>query len=227
VASILKQNVLLRGADTPQPVAFNIEDVQARARDYLLEVQQQAAEFLQRAGEEAKTIKEQARQAGLAAAQVEFERRVAKSAKELSDQRCHTAIAAGENTLQQLASATNQWLEAWRDQTVQLAVKMAEKLVRHELSFQSAAVLERWLEEALRAARDTRELRICVHPNDMEVAGAALERLAKAVPNAAAATVIADAEVKPGGCLMLSEQGSIDLQLETQLERLAGSLGSM
>lgn len=224
MASILKHDVLVRGGEMPQPIPFNMEDVQTRARDYLAEIQQQAANILQEADAEANELRKQAQRDGLATAQQQFEQRVAAEAKKLSDKRCQTAIAACEQSVEQLSARTNEWLEAWRDQTVRLAIRMAEKLVRRELSLQPQAIFESWLEEALRAAHKSRELRISVHPDDFEIAGTTLERLAKTIPHAAHATVIADPDTQPGGCTVLSEHGSIDMQLETQLARLKEQL---
>ena len=226
MASILKHDALVRGGELPQPIAFNMEDVQSRAREYLAEVQQQAAAILQQAQADANQLRQQAQREGLAAAQQQISQQIATEAKALSDQRCKTAIAACELSVQELIASTTEWLEAWRDQTVRLSLRMAEKLVRKELSWQPEAIFQRWLEEALRSARDSRELKISVHPTDYEIAGQTLEKLAKSIPQAAQATVVCDPEVKVGGCVLVSEHGSLDLQLETQLERIAEQLDS-
>jgi NhaB family Na+:H+ antiporter len=42
MASVLKQDTISRGTVKSEPIAFNIEDMQSRARDYLLEMQGQA-----------------------------------------------------------------------------------------------------------------------------------------------------------------------------------------
>ena len=47
------------------------------------------------------------------------------------------------------------------------------------------------------------------------------EQLATVFGQAASAKVVADASVSPGGCIVTTEFGSIDLQFETQLKRLA------
>ncbi len=223
MASVLKHEALIRGNDTVQPVVFNMEDVQSRARDYLLEMQQQAAEVLQRANEEATRIRQQAKQEGLAAANQQFEQQVAQAAQKLSDERCRTAIGACEQSVQQLTTETVNWLALWRNQTVELAARIAEKLVRREMRDENE-LLRVWMEEALVAMRDGREVRVLVHPDDFSVAGRFLQKLTKMVPQAAGVEVLPDPEVQPGGCIVRSSHGQIDQQLESQLARLVEQL---
>jgi len=223
MASILKHDHLVRGADTPQPVAFNIEDVQSRARDYLLEMQERAAELLHQAEVQSTHIRQKAKQDGLAEAQSQFEQRVAAAAQKLSDERCKSAIQACEKTVEALTNETTDWLALWRNQTVDLAARIAEKLVRREMRDDNE-LLRVWMEEALVALRDARDVRISVHPDDFAVAGRFLQKLSKAIPQAGSAEVLPDPDIKLGGCIVRSNYGSIDQQMETQLERLVEQL---
>jgi flagellar assembly protein FliH len=223
MASILKHDILMRGGDLPQPVAFNIEDVQTRARDYLLEVQERAAELLHQAQQQSAQIRQQAKAAGLAEAQAQFEQQVTAAAQKLSDERCKTAIQACEKTVESLTNETTEWLALWRNQTVELAAKIAEKLVRREMRDENE-LLRVWMEEALVAMRDARDVRVSVHPDDFAVAGRYLHKLSKTIPQAGSAEVLPDPEIQLGGCVVRSNHGSIDQQLETQLQRLVEQL---
>ncbi len=224
MASVLKHDNLQRpGPSTSVPVAFNVVDMQSRARDYLLEMQQQAADLLDKARKDAATVKSQARQDGLQAAQAETQRRIEESATRLSDQRCKTAIAACQQSVDQLSQSTTEWLTAWRNQTVEIAMKIAEKLVRHELKI-SGEVLKVWMEEAIVAMRDERDVRILVHPDDFAQAGGYLQSLAQTIPHAGSATVVPDPQVQRGGCIVRSKHGQLDQQVESQLRRLMEQL---
>ncbi|MCA9132537.1 MAG: hypothetical protein KDA45_05270 [Planctomycetales bacterium] len=223
MASVLKSEELSRGSDYPQPVVFNVEDVQTRARDYLQQVQQEAAEILAHAHQQAKELRQQAKADGLAAAQAEMQQRVQQAAQQLSDGRCKTAIAACETSVEALARETAQWLDRWRDQTVDLASKIAEKLLRRSMQ-DSSETLRAWMEEAIVAMRDVRDIRVHVHPDDFSVAGQFLQQLAKSVPQAASVEILSDPEVSLGGCIVRSSSGQIDQQLETQLQRLVDQL---
>ncbi len=223
MAAVLKSEQLSRGSDYPQTVVFNVEDVQNRARDYLTQVQREAAEMLAEAKLEAIRIREQAKLDGIAQAKATIEKQIQTSAQQLSDTRCKTAIATCEATVETLSRETTQWLALWRNQTVELAAKIAEKILRREMS-SSEETLRVWMEEAIVAMRDVRDLRVLVHPDDFAVAGRFLQQLAKSVPQANSVEILPDPEVSLGGCIVRSTQGGLDQQLETQLQRLVEQL---
>ena len=225
MASVLKQDKLQSGKTTAQPVSFNVQDMQSRARDYLAEVQQQAAELLEQARKEASALKAQAQQSGLQAAKKEIEKQIEDNAARISEARCKTAIAASQQSLEQLNQATTQWLAQWRNQTVELACRIAEKLVRAQKDFDNE-LLRVWMEEAIAMMRDEREVRIMVHPDDYSLAGRFLQNMAQTIPHAGSATVLPDPTIQRGGCVVRSKNGQVDQQLEAQLQRLAEQLGN-
>ncbi len=223
MAAVLKSAQLSHGSDYPQAVVYNVEDVQSRARDYLEQIQQEAAAILAAAKQEAIHIREQARQAGEAQAAAAIEQKIQQAAQQLSDARCRTAIAACESTVNQLTQDTTAWLTRWRNQTIELAARIAEKILRRELQDHDET-LRVWMEEAIVAMRDVRELRVLVHPDDFSVAGRFLQQMAKAIPQAASVEILPDPEIKAGGCVVRSSHGQLDQQLESQLQRLVEQL---
>ena len=81
-----------------------------------------------------------------------------------------------------------------------------------------------WMEEAIVAMRNVRELLVLVHPDDFSVAGRFLQQLAKSIPQAASVEILPDPEIKAGGCVVRSSHGQLDQQLESQLQRLVEQL---
>jgi flagellar assembly protein FliH len=223
MASVIKFDSLAAGTSIAMPLAFNVADVQSRAEQYLTEVQQQASQLLEQARQEAEKIKQQARQQAIQAAQAEVQQQIQQRAAELTDQRCKTAIAGCQQTVQQLTESMNEWLTQWRDQTIQLAARMADKLVRSQMQ-DNNELLRVWMEEAISALRDARELRVLVHPDDFAVAGRFLQSLMRSASPSGQVEVLPDPNVKPGGCIVKSSHGQIDQQLESQLMRLTEQL---
>lgn len=219
MAAVLKSEQLASGSHYPQAVVYNVEDVQVRAREYFQQVQQEAAAVLAKAQQDAVRIREQAKADGIAQAKATIE----QTAQKLSDARCKTAIEACESTVQQLSQQTNAWLAVWRNQTVVLASRIAEKILRREMQDRDET-LRVWMEEAIVAMREVRELRVLVHPDDFAVAGRFLQQLSKSVPQAANVEIIPDPEVTSGGCIVRSAHGQLDQQLEAQLQRLTEQL---
>jgi len=223
MATILKGDRIGQSSTDAHLIAFNVEDVQERARAYLAEIQQQAAKIIEDANKRAIEITATAHQVGLESGHAEFDEQVERRAQQISDQRCKTAITSCEATVQQLSTEMTNWLTNWRNLTVELASQMAEKLVRRSMK-DNEEVLRVWLEEAIIAMRDARELRILVNPDDFAVAGRFLQNLTKMIPQAAQIEVIPDPEISLGGCIVRSMHGFIDQQLETQLKRLVEQL---
>ncbi|HBE66817.1 MAG TPA: hypothetical protein DDW52_01580 [Planctomycetaceae bacterium] len=222
MASIIKRDTL---EQEPQaPAAFNFQDVRERADAVLAEAHSKAEAILAAAEEQAAAIRETAKAEGIAAAQSEFEQHVETEATKLSDARCKSAIQTCEQTVARLSSNTTDWLTQWRHSTVTLATQMAEKLVRRQMA-EGHGVLNVWLEEAITATRDARDMRVLVNPDDFAVAGRFLSQLAKTVPQVATAEVVPDPEIQSGGCVVRTSEGLIDQQLEVQLERLVQQLG--
>lgn len=222
MATILKTEQL-DNSGVSALTTFNIDDLQQRSRAYLQEIQRQAEQLLETARQQAIEIRKQAHREGFEAGQAEQTTLIEQRAQQLSDQRCKTAISTCEATVKQLSEETTQWLTQWRNLTVGLASQMAEKLVRRTMQ-DHEETLRVWLEEAIIALRDSRELRVLVNPDDFAVAGRFLQNLTKSIPQAAQIDVLPDPEVSRGGCVVRSMHGFIDQQLETQLQRLVEQL---
>ncbi|MCA9192741.1 MAG: hypothetical protein KDB03_13290 [Planctomycetales bacterium] len=223
MAAVLKQAEISSSSTSLSFVEFNVQDVQSRAERVIEEAQAKAEALIAAATAKADSIFQEAYDKGLAEAVTATDKRIQETAQRLSDQRCKTAITACEASVNELANETVAWLNLWRNQTIEIAIQIAEKLVRRELQDRDE-ILRVWMEEALVAMRDARDIRILVHPDDFAVAGRFLQHLAKIVPQAASAEVIPDPEVKLGGCIVRCTNGQIDQQLETQLQRLVAQL---
>jgi flagellar assembly protein FliH len=222
MATILKQEQIANEG-MPRMVAFNMDDVQERAATYLAQVKAQCQQLLESATAEADAIRQAARDQGLAEARQAFAAEVEQRAQQLTDDRTRTATNACQQAVSNLESETVKWLQEWRNRTVNLAIAMAEKLVRQSMS-SGVEPLRVWLEEALMMMRDAREVQVLVHPDDFTWAGRYLQSMTRHLPLAGQAEVLPDPQVSRGGCIVRCPQGHIDQQLETQLQRLGEQL---
>jgi flagellar assembly protein FliH len=108
-------------------------------------------------------------------------------------------------------------LESERE-VVRLALAIAEKIVKAEVK-KGARVAENNLRAALRRAVRGPTLEIRLHPDDAA-------RL-RGTGGHAGATIVADASITPGGCVVRTAGGTVDLDVATQLEEIErGLLGS-
>lgn len=161
----------------------------------------------------------------LSAARVEALALVAQA--EAQAQAVHDQAAeAGRAELAALIATTRleaaRRLEQERDGLTRLAVRVAEKLLDEALALQPERV-NRIVASCLRRATAAHRMEIRVHPNDQPLVEAALPRLSP-LTDAELLVVQSDAAVSRGGCVIASEHGELDGQLQTQLEAILRAL---
>lgn len=203
---------------TGQPVrgvAFDLAHFEGHADEYVAGVQQEAVKIVQQAHAEAAEIKKQAEQAGRAAAEEAVERIL----NEKVAQQMKTIKPALEALVAQLADARGEWLDEWDRSAVELAAKMAARVVRKDLAQHPETTLK-WIQEALQLAAGSNEITVRINPTDHNNLADQVEEIAASMANLAPARFIADESVTPGGCLVETQYGVIDQQVESQLERL-------
>lgn len=200
-------------------VAYDLSDMEVQADDYLDTVRSEAIKIIQEAKQESAKIREQAEAAGRKAAEEAIERilddKVAKQMKSLTP--------ALTMAVTQIDDSRQEWLRHWEVSAIQLACSMAQRIIRQELKSQPK-IAQDWIEEALRLSAGAGEITLRLNPTDHETLGAQVSRLAEVFRPAAPTKIVADETITKGGCRVDTEFGSIDQQIETQLERIAEEL---
>jgi type III secretion system HrpE/YscL family protein len=168
------------------------------AREVLAAADRRAEELVAAARAEAEALRAAAREEGRAAGLAEWESRLAE-------------LAGAQARLQDEA----------RPQLVALALRVAEKILRRRLDMQPDAVLP-MVEEALAAARGHGGGAIVLraHPDDAAALNDLRARLRLQGPRWESVEVVADAEMRRGGCRVETGYGTIDASVETQLRAI-------
>jgi flagellar assembly protein FliH len=119
--------------------------------------------------------------------------------------------------------ARSQWLAHWEKSAIHVAVAIAERIVRRELAACPQITLE-LVRESLELAAGSTDLQIRLHPDDFELLGPRVTELANELHSISRAHVVADPQVRLGGCRVDTRFGSIDQRLESQLARIEQEL---
>jgi type III secretion protein L len=106
---------------------------------------------------------------------------------------------------------------------VRLAVRIARRIVGAELVTKPETIL-RIVNEAVKTLRAEKKLTIRVNPEQEDRVRAQTESFRQLAGNVGQILVVGDPAIGPEGCVVESELGIIDAQLETQLERLEEAL---
>jgi flagellar assembly protein FliH len=220
MATIIKTHEAQRQSGSARrAVAYDLTDMAAQADSYLGTVRGQAAQIVEQAKREADAIRQQAEAAGKRAAEQAIERIL----DEKVAQQMKTLTPALQAAVRQVEDARQAWLRHWEACAVELAVKIAGRLVRGELQ-RKPEISAAWIRESLQLAAGSGEVTIRLNPADQETLAKQAQQLAAVFAPLARLTVVADESITLGGCKLITEFGSIDQQLETQLERVKQEL---
>ncbi len=212
-------------------VAFNFEDLHHQGDAYLAQVREQAAELFRAAQQDAEKLREQthreAKEAGRKDGLRDAAQLIEHEATRIADQRMAERIATTVPAIAAIAQAMQReldgWLLRWEETAVHTAVAIAEKLLHRELK-QRPELSKTMITEALRLAAGHPQLRIHLHPQDVQHLGDHASDLVRSITACAEAVVIPDPEVTRGGCRIETRHGEMDARVETMLARIAEEL---
>ena len=157
--------------------------------------------------------------------------RIIEEANEAAEQTHQKGYEEGRQ--QALAQFTQQTTEALlkveamalelEPQYIGLIRTCVEKIIDGELRLHPDAIVG-VVRNALRDARQQREIMVRVHPSDAEALQKNKARLLEMLARAQTIEIRPDESVRRGGCVVVTELGQIDASLERQLEALGVAL---
>jgi flagellar assembly protein FliH len=122
-------------------------------------------------------------------------------------------------TLEELTQVRAQMILETERQMVQLAMAIARRVVQREVSI-DADLLIAMARVALERLGETAHVKVRLHPDDYEAAGAA--RVAQLAGSNV--MILADAHLSRGGCRIESDMGMMDVGVDAQLQEIARAL---
>lgn len=213
MSTVIKAGERPRGAAS---VAFNFDDMASQANQYLDKVRAQAAQMVADAQKQADQIKQTAQQQGLKAAQQQMQQLVDA---EVSG-RVEPTL---REVLRQLHDARHAWHAHWEHSAVRLAVQIAERICRRQLSF-TPEITAALVQEALQLAAGSADVRLRLNPDDHRALAQPLNKLLADLASVSPAQVVDDPAIAPGGCRVELRSGSIDQSFAAQLARIEEEL---
>ena len=216
---------------TGRGTVFSMADVERQAQKWLADAHKKAAEIVTTAREQAAHVKQQAHAEGLAEGRAEGSKRgleegrrqghdaaLAEYRKRLSE--VNTALAGA---LQQLEAHRVELMDGAAKDVMQLALAVAGKIVRRAGQIDPNAAIET-VQAALRLVVEAGDISIHVHASCLETLNHHLPALKQQWPRLGRIHIVSDDTVAPGGCIVKSAAGSVDMDFQTQLDRIAAEL---
>ncbi|QOV89907.1 FliH/SctL family protein [Humisphaera borealis] len=223
---------IIRASQLPATAqVFSMQDVEAAAKRVLLNANAKAEQLIAAAIEEAERVKEEARQEGsregFEHGHTEGVRHGTEAGRQQALQKHSAELTSLVGTLREaLVQIDAHRLSIESDGTtevVKLAIAIARRVIKRQAAV-DPAVLEANLGEAMKLAVGAADLRIAVNPAQRAALNDALPRLKLKWPGLKHVELIDDATIAPGGCQVFTRSGSINADLESQLDRIVAEL---
>jgi len=169
----------------------------------------------------------------LAVAQKEAER-IRQEALVQRDEQARQGYEAGyrkgyEEALVKLAGLEKQYADVvsrLEPQLVQLAISVAEKIIGEELALRPEAIVD-VVGQALKTVRHQREIVIRVHPSRAPTLEQRKQSLLGILSRAQTVRVVPDETLTENGCVIETEVGRLNADIDSQLEALRKALQSV
>lgn len=221
MAGILKSQGTRTSHAAARAAAFNFEDMTAKAEEYLQHVRQQAEQIVARANAEAEQVRQGARRDGhrdaVAQAERSMQNKVQKQLKFL--------VPAIQEAVVEVDRERAAWLRRWEANAVAIAIAIAERVIRREIA-SSPEITVDLLRESLQLASGVGTLKVRLNPRDYEALKGQLTMVVDEMQKLASTEIVCDESVSPGGCCVDTQYGTVDQQIETQLQRIREELTS-
>jgi flagellar assembly protein FliH len=219
---------LLKSQNVPTiATPFALRDMELQAQSLLVRAKRAADTLMVQAEKEADSIRLKARADGLAAGRVDGLKKgleegkasghgqaMADGAKRMAD--LFTTLSAIAQTLDK---HRRDLVSAGIDEVVQLSLSIARKVTKRQAAL-DPAVLKANLADAMRLAVQAADVRILVHPSQRQLIDDELPAVKLNWPDLKHVDLVPDESVEPGGCRLITNRGTVDAQIETQLERI-------
>jgi flagellar assembly protein FliH len=223
---------LIKSPHVPSNVSpFSMRDVENVAKATLMRAQEQAEALLLEAQREAELLKTEGYSDGLQSGQRDGfakgqqEGTAAGTKQALAEHKSQltnvvTALTAAVAELD--ASRRNLESDGLRE-VVALAVAIARRVTKRQ-GLVDPDVLTENLREAMKLVAHGADVRIAINPQQKAVLESVLPQLRLSWPDLKHVELIDDAALCPGGCRIFTARGSVDADLDAQLDRVVNDL---
>jgi type III secretion protein L len=196
ITSNLREDLQRDSIEQDGIIRGDVYSASAKARELLHKAQQESEEILRKAREQSEELRKSGYDAG-------YQEGIAQTVELMTKARMEH----------------EQFLKNANRDVMDLAFKVAEKIIGKQLETEPETIIS-IVKQAMQNVRGSKELTIRVHPDDAKILRSNEEELLETIGRNRIIDIMEDKKVQPGGCIIESEIGTVEAQLQTQLERL-------
>jgi len=184
--------------------AINAESTTA---ENLTRVRSEAEKIVQEAMAEADGVREEAKAAG----------------REEGRAEAASHIAEAMETLNQAIKERKQIIKDSEAEILRLSLKVAEQIIRSEVSLHRDVCLN-IVSEAIARVSDREQIIVKVNREDAEYLKRYKDRLTSMLDGVKSFSIIEDSTIEPGGCVIETNLGFVDARISTKLKAIEEAL---
>jgi len=176
-------------------------------------------------GVRASTLHSESESRARAAEQAAYERGRADAEKHLGEQlltQRNELLELQQGVLESLRRAVPDVIQQTENALIQIALESARKIIAGIPV--SPDLVEAVVREAVLQTKETAEITVQLHPDDLALLRKHSSPVLQGVPEAGPLKFIPSSEITRGGCLVQTRFGLLDARRETKLEQLRESL---
>lgn len=203
------------GEDSVQSAAKKAEDIvetaYAKAQNILNEAQRKAVDIVKNAGLEGREIKVKAQEEGTDEAHNRVREEYLTSLNSMAE-----AVRMANENFHKL-------LENCEPEIIKVAVEIAGKILKKAVELDDKVVLS-MIKDAIKHSAQRWTLVVKVNPDDLAMAQFHIDEIMASAEGIKELSIISDARISRGSCLVETPAGEIEAIIEDQLESLGRKL---
>lgn len=230
-------NAQIEVGGTGHEMPGEVENVKAQASDILRETEQMVKELIETARREAEKIIKNANDeaeniiSGGRARLKEIEEEAyqrgwqvgSEEGRQNAENEYRTKLHEASELLEKANEERQAIIAGSEDEIVQLALAVARKIISHELVVNPDIIVD-IVKRAINKTSDREELTVRVNPDNLESTINAQDDIIRSTKGIRRLKILADPTVAPGGCVVETQNGTVDARVERQLSEIEQSL---
>ncbi len=189
-----------------------VEGAYEKASQIVSQAQLEAQEFMENAQAEIESMRERAKEEGL------------EEGKSEGQQQISELINQALETLNDAIKQRKKIIKDSEGELVRLSLKIAEQIIRSEVSLHKDVVLN-IVTEAINKISDRESVIVKVNRDDVEHIKKYKDRIAGIVDGVKNLSILEDSQVDPGGCVVETNLGYVDARISTKISLIEQALG--
>jgi len=220
LSSIVK--LTSRHCDQRNLEKFVVRPLQAGMSDGTIARMKKRSDPISAVREKAKLIEDEALKAAAEIRQTAWSEGYAEGCKAAEGQ-YQELLDKTQREIEEFGREKDEYWQSIEPELVSLAVEIAEKIIRSEVSARPEAVLD-VARSAIRQIRQRESVRLRVNPGDLEVVKSNRTELLETTDGVQHLEVVDDRRVDHGGVVIESDDGMLDARIKTQLSEVEKAL---